>query len=132
MIRLLYTSTSRIQQSDSRQPLIEILNSSIRNNRQQGVTGLLMHGCGMFLQVLEGYDEQVFTLYVRLLNDPRHTDCRVVLVTQIDKRSFPEWAMAAMNVSDSAFQKIQELLSQRDVSVEEKLLAMIMKHFMKG
>lgn len=132
MIRLLYTSTSRIQQSDSRQPLIEILNSSIRNNRQQGVTGLLMHGCGMFLQVLEGYDEQVFTLYVRLLNDPRHTDCRVVLVTQIDKRSFPEWAMAAMNVSDSAFQKIQELLSQRDVRVEEKLLAMIMKHFMKG
>ena len=132
MIRLIYTSTSRIQQSDSKQPLIDILNSSIRNNRERDVTGLLMHGNGRFLQVLEGTDEQVFKLYVRLLDDPRHSDCRVMLVTQIDKRSFSEWAMAAMNVPDSAFQKIQDMLSQRDTIVEEKLLAVIMKHFMKG
>ena len=98
MIRLIYTSASCIEQSASKQPLIDILNSSIRNNREQGVTGLLMHGCGMFLQVLEGCDEQVFKLYVRLLDDPRHTDCRVMLVTQIDKRSFPEWAMVTLKL----------------------------------
>lgn len=85
----------------------------------------------MFMQVLEGMDVEVFRLYVKLLDDPRHTDCNVILVTPIEKRMFPEWAMAAMNVPDFEFQEIQELLSHRYETVEAKLFSKVMKLFMK-
>ena len=132
MIRLLYTSASRIQKNDPDQSLIKILDASYRNNPAVGITGLLMHGGGLFMQVLEGPDAEVFRLYVKLLDDPRHTDCKVILLTPIEKRMFPEWAMAAMNVPDFEFQKIQEILSHRDETVDAKVFSKVMKLFMKG
>ena len=132
MIRLLYTSTSRLQKDDPSRPLVSILDASTRNNSAAGITGLLMHGCGMFMQVLEGDDDQVFRLYVKLLDDPRHAECRVILATPIEKRTFPDWAMAAMNVPDLEFQAILEILSHRNDAVEAKLFAKLMKLFMQG
>lgn len=132
MIRLLYTSTGCIQKDDPARPLINIIDASTRNNRQSGVTGLLMHGAGRFIQILEGSESEVFTLYVKLLNDPRHTDCRIMFATPIEKRAFPDWAMAAMTLSDGDFQALEEILSHRSEAVETKLLAKVMKLFMKG
>ena len=130
MIRLLYTSTSHVQKNDPAQPLVQILDASTRNNHAANITGLLMHGGGMFMQVLEGADSEVFRLYVRLLDDPRHTDCNVILVTPIEKRMFPGWSMAAMNVPDVEFQQLQEILSHRYETVETKLFSKVMKLFM--
>lgn len=132
MIRLLYTSTSCIQKNDPARPLINIIDTSNRNNRDSGVTDLLMHGAGMFMQILEGSDSAVFKLYVRLLDDPWHADCRIILVTPIEKRIFPDWAMAGMNVSDGDFQALVEILSHRSETVETRLLAKVMKLFIKS
>ena len=132
MIRLLYTSTSRLQKGDPDRSLIKILDASTRYNHAAGVTGLLMHGGGMFMQVLEGADAEVFRLYVKLLDDPRHTDCNVILVTSIEKRMFADWAMAAMNVPDIEFQQLQEIVSHRYETVEAKLFSKVMKLFMKA
>ena len=132
MIRLLYTSTSHIQKDDPTRPLINIIDASTRNNRQSGVTGLLMHGAGRFIQILEGSESEVFTLYVKLLNDPRHADCRIISAMPIEHRIFPDWAMAAMTVSECDYQTLEEIISNRSEAVETKLLAKVMKLFMKG
>jgi hypothetical protein len=91
-----------------------------------------MHGGGMFIQLLEGADDQVFRLYVKLLDDPRHANCRIIFVTPIKKRLFAEWAMAAMTVPDSAFREIEEILAQSYETIEAKLLDKVMKLFMRG
>ena len=91
-----------------------------------------MFGGGLFMQVLEGPDAEVFRLYVKLLDDPRHIDCKVILLTPIEKRMFPEWAIASMNVPDFEFQEIQEILSHRDETVDAKLFSKVMKLFMKA
>ncbi len=132
MIRLLYTSRSCIQKDDPARPLVKILDASTRNNYALDITGLLMHGGGMFVQVLEGADTEVFRLYLKLLDDPRHSDCKVVLVTPIEQRLFADWAMAAMKLPDVEFQEIQKILSHRYETVETKLFAKVMKLFMKG
>ena len=132
MIRLLYTSTCLIQKNDPGLPLVKILDASTKNNSKNGITGLLMHGGDMFIQLLEGADDQVFRLYVKLLDDPRHADCRVIFVTPTEKRLFPDWAMSAMTVPDVEFQEIREILSHHDKTVEAKLLSKVMKLFMRG
>ena len=132
MIRLIYTSKSCIQKDDPARPLINIIDASTRNNRQSGVTGLLMHGAGKFVQVIEGSEREVFKLYVKLLDDPRHADCRIISATLIEKRTFPDWSMAAMNLSEGDYQTLEEIISRRSETVETKLLAKVMKLFMKG
>ena len=132
MIRLLYTSTSRIQKDDPSRPLVSILDASTRNNSAAEITGLLMYGGGMFMQVLEGADDDVFRLYVKLLDDPRHADCRVILATPIEERTFPDWAMAAMTLPEREFHEIHDILSHHLETVETKLFSKIMKLFMRG
>lgn len=74
MIRLLYISASRIASDLQEKQLHEILDASKRNNEDLGITGNLVHGGGMFLQVLEGPDNNVLRTYWKILSDARHTD----------------------------------------------------------
>lgn len=52
MIRILYFSQSTRDITDPQ--VRDILESSRRNNPSLGITGVLIHGGGMFMQVLEG------------------------------------------------------------------------------
>jgi hypothetical protein len=77
MIRLLYISTSRLAPDSQEKQLREILDASKRNNADLGITGMLVHGGGMFLQVLEGPDNNVLRIYSKILDDPRPEPCVV-------------------------------------------------------
>jgi hypothetical protein len=70
-----------------------ILLGARKNNRALGVTGLLLHAGGSFLQVLEGEGTSVLTLFERIARDPRHTRVTQLLHTAIDARQFAGWEM---------------------------------------
>ena len=57
------------------------LKVSTRKNVELGLTGVLVHGAEMFMQVLEGPENQVLSTYATILHDARHTDCHVILIT---------------------------------------------------
>jgi hypothetical protein len=65
-----------------------------RMNPEQGITGLLVFGSGVFFQWIEGPRDNVVQLMQRIQRDPRHE--RVVTLSQseeVRERLFPDWSM---------------------------------------
>lgn len=73
--------------------IAEILAVSDRNNRRDGLTGLLIFHDGWFIQVLEGSRVAIERLLRRLREDPRHDELRLLDLTPITARSFGAWSM---------------------------------------
>jgi len=83
----------------SPQQLAEILEAARDNNGDENITGMLLYRRGHFLQVLEGPDEQLSELLLKLNKDPRHHQVQVLLDGQIPSRAFGTWSMAFQDVS---------------------------------
>jgi hypothetical protein len=77
-----------------------ILAQSQRNNAAHGVTGMLCHYDGSFLQFLEGDEADVAATFARIGRDPRHRDLLEVYRQPVDERAFSEWAMAIVHPND--------------------------------
>jgi Sensors of blue-light using FAD len=73
--------------------LNDILVAARANNALMGITGLLLHIDGGFLQMLEGDEIVVRTLYTRIAADRRHTAPRIMLDREIPVRVFADWSM---------------------------------------
>lgn len=74
--------------------LDEVLAHARARNTADGLTGLLVHRNGRFMQLLEGPYEQVLSTYQRILADERHDEVRLLAEETIHTRRFPEWSMA--------------------------------------
>ena len=83
----------------------------------------------MFMQVLEGPDAEVFRKYTEILEDQRHADCRIVLITTTEERAFPDWAMAVLEISNHEFQDMQEILARREETVDVKTFSLVIRSF---
>ncbi len=113
MIRLLYHSQAVRPVSDAQTQ--DILESSRRNNEALGVTGVLVQGGDTYMQILEGPEESVLKLYVRILDDPRHRNCSILHVSPAHKRIFQKWSMGVVQSDSSLFEKLADL---RDACTE--------------
>lgn len=91
MICLAYLSTAR--RPPEAAELEAILEKSRRNNAAAGVTGMLCHYDGSFLQFLEGEPEAVSTVYSRICADRRHYGIVEVYRGAIEGRIFSDWTM---------------------------------------
>ncbi|OWK29276.1 BLUF domain-containing protein [Sphingomonas dokdonensis] len=80
----------------------EILAISMRNNRREGVTGLLWTDAHRFLQVLEGPEEAVQGVLGRIKIDARHRGIVVLQDRTIAVREFGAWEMARRGPGDTA------------------------------
>lgn len=99
MHRILYISTAR--EKLDKHALDGILRVSRRNNAAVGVTGLLVVGGRRFLQVLEGADLAVTSVFDRIARDNRHFAVVKLLRKPIEQRVFGEWAMGYRTVTDT-------------------------------
>ena len=97
LIRLTYASTSTTANrggGTAVDPEIgRILQSCKVNNPKSEIGGVLHYGNGYFLQVLEGPETDVQTLYQRISKDTRHQDVRTLDECRIESRRFPDWSM---------------------------------------
>jgi hypothetical protein len=84
----------RLDRSD----ILDILRVSRERNAASGITGVLMYYDGVFLQIIEGDDDNVDALLERLRRDRRHRDLRVMLDESCAVRHFPDWAMALLDL----------------------------------
>ena len=100
MIQICYISTAR--PSVTPDEVERILAASRRNNRRDGVTGLLLFNGKRFLQLLEGPPESVATTYARISADPRHFAVVKLSERLIDEREFGRWEMAFQRFAGDA------------------------------
>ncbi len=83
-----------------------------------------MHKEGRFVQVIEGYPDELDDLFERLLRDPRHKDVRVILDTTVDSRLFSNWAMGCADFDEPELSMIPGIRTDlNDPQVIEELVA---------
>ncbi len=92
LFQLIYTSTASAKPSDA--TLTEMLQGSRRRNRERGITGLILYHEHQFLQILEGEQSVVESLFEKIAGDPRHLMPTVIWRGAIESREFPDFAMA--------------------------------------
>ena len=103
MIFILYLSKASKDCHNS--DISDILKISRTNNATKGVTGILVHKNREFLQYIEGPEDIVKPLYVKIANDPRHEGIKTVEEGKIEERVFPNWEMGFAN--EINFQPLQ-------------------------
>ncbi len=79
-----------------------VLEHARSRNTADGLTGLLVHRNGRFMQLPEGPYDAVLSTYQRILADDRHDDVRLLAEESIHTRRFPEWSMAYDRDADGA------------------------------
>jgi hypothetical protein len=93
MEQIVYISTARAVAPDA-QLVEDILRVSRRNNRRDGLTGLLIVGGRRFLQVIEGPKLTLDAAFRRIKSDDRHFAVVELSRRAVTDRSFCDWDMA--------------------------------------
>lgn len=111
--------------------LADLLIRARANNEAHGLTGMLVHADGDFLQVIEGESLEVETVLERIRRDTRHTKLRVVADRTIHHRSFPDWRMAFRDSSADELEGFDPFFVEggRLVDVEHGVAARMIEAF---
>jgi Sensors of blue-light using FAD len=74
--------------------LAQLLDKARAHNATLGITGMMIYHRREFMQLLEGEQEAVQSLYDRIAGDPRHQQLRKIWDGPIRERGFSDWGMA--------------------------------------
>jgi len=85
----------------ARKDYLNLLQQCRANNTRFGVTGMLLHKDGNFMQVLEGEPVAVNRIFRSIGVDPRHSGVVKINEHTIESRLFHEWPMAFYNLDNS-------------------------------
>lgn len=97
LVRLMFAS--RAAAGLGSEELTALMRGARARNAQHGITGVLCHSEGLFLQVIEGGRSPVNQLYKRIAADPRHTRVELLSYQEIAERRFAGWAMGLVNMA---------------------------------
>ena len=86
--------------------LMPLLRTSRTRNRERDISGLLAYRDGHYLQILEGPDDEIETLYKSIAQDSRHRDVRLISQAPIEVRDFGKWPMAFRFLSDVQIERL--------------------------
>jgi hypothetical protein len=111
LLRLIYTSRANVRFDEA--SLNSLLEQSRGNNYDSGITGVLSFGHGFFLQVLEGPERELITLYSKIIADPRHRDCQILDVGVTLDRLFSNWTMGFVGEIKRVGSHYNEMLDYR-------------------
>jgi len=88
---LIYISTSiKLMSQDE---LASILSKSRQNNSAKNITGILLYSEGVFMQALEGDENDVQEIYTAITKDSRHKNIIKLTNGPLNERNFPQWSM---------------------------------------
>jgi hypothetical protein len=107
--RLMYRSRDRVPAEDRENELGALFASSRSNNEKRGITGALLLGGSWFVQVLEGDEPAVRSLFASIQADPRHDRVEILFEGPTDDRTFAHWSMAKIALSDADLPLIAQI-----------------------
>jgi hypothetical protein len=73
--------------------LMRLLYHSYSNNQALGITGALIYENNKFGQVIEGPEDDIGALWLKIQKDGRHKNVRLIEAKPITERSFSKWTM---------------------------------------
>lgn len=105
-----------------------IIERSQSRNVERNITGVLVFGCGVFFQWIEGPPAEVAKLIASLHGDTRHYDI-VALDRSMEKRErlYPNWEMERVGADDLRA-VLQEALESAEDTNNIATLRRILKH----
>ena len=98
MFQIVYASTA--EKPFSSNELFEQLAQYREKNLRLGITGLLLYKHGSFMQVLEGEEETVRSLFAIIRGDPRHHHVLLLMALPVAERQFPKWSMGFKDLAE--------------------------------
>jgi hypothetical protein len=119
MLSLVYVSTASRPFDDD--DLAVLLLGSRANNARSGLSGLLLHRDGKFLQVLEGPEDTVRSKFAAIEKDPRHRDVHVLAEEQVGAPRFGRWSMSYQPSTDELADELpgfDNFLTRTDVPTD--------------
>lgn len=90
--------TSKATENMTSKDISDILLKARRNNQSMGITGALFYKDGMFLQILEGFDEIIDGLVATISEDNRHNDFKILFEGAKDNSDFTDWSMGEIPI----------------------------------
>lgn len=107
MHELLYCSYA--DSKIGKEEILSILETSRKNNEKLGITGILLYWqkTREFIQVLEGEEKAIFSLFEIIKKDPRHSHVKLIYDGPIQERSFNKWSMAFQNFEEIDKSKLE-------------------------
>lgn len=94
--RVVYVSKAADEMSDFQLQMLASRASD--RNSTVGITGLLIHAGGWFIQAIEGPSTSINLVLGRISRDNRHRDIEVLLDSEVRERMFPSWTMGVRNL----------------------------------
>lgn len=96
--------------------LAGILMQARHNNRRDDITGALICRHDLYIQLIEGPEAAIDTLYAKISADDRHCEVHVATSGDVSERMFPEWEMlddemptltwSPQEIADGAIEKV--------------------------
>lgn len=94
MIRIVYVSQAKDIDFNKIQAILTVSHKHNKNNK---ISGTLIHGKGYFIQCLEGDKHEVESLYKNIILDNRHEHIELISKEDIQERYFNDWHISLMN-----------------------------------
>jgi len=91
LYQIIYISSATELLSDD--SLRALLAASQSRNAKREVTGLMLYAEGNIIQIIEGPQFEVESLFAKISKDPRHAGLMKLSQKEIEKREFPEYKM---------------------------------------
>ena len=101
---LVYVSSATTLPSPA--DLVDLLKQSRETNLKLGITGMLLYKDGSFMQVLEGEENAVRSLYNKIERDPRHRNLIILTQGALLKRQFQDWSMGFCNLNSEVAESL--------------------------
>ncbi len=118
--QLVYISVSTLgsRPEDIAEGLRDILTVSRAANHQMDITGALLFSGGRFAQILEGPQEPILSLMLRIQADTRHRNVTVVQELWVGGRDFGTWAMAFVDGSSARMIRLSPSIDFAGIPLE--------------
>jgi hypothetical protein len=116
---LIYVSTLL---GESEHELKAILESSVKHNSLNGITGMLLYYRGGFMQVLEGSECEVMETYARICSDKRHHHVTTLTITEVPHRHFNKWTMGYKQIGAIEIEKFPQYAPVFDFSAQVNVI----------
>lgn len=116
LYNLIYRSQAAFPLND--EALTRLLMDCRLKNSQKNISGILLYGYGFFIQMLEGNEQDVRSLfYEKIMHDTRHYGVKILNEGPSYKRLYPEWSMAFRPYDPEALLDVQGYIDPDKQSV---------------
>lgn len=100
---LVYISKTTETWTDS--GLKDLVSNAVSFNIESEITGMLIFMNDRFIQVLEGEEKVVKSLYQSICKDPRHEKQLILVEHPIHKRNFVGWSMGYKKINTDQLER---------------------------